>query len=284
MSVTPTTSAQTLTPTSPKNGFTEVSVSAVTSSIDSNISAGNIKKDIVILGVTGTYEGSGGSSSPARPFNANFWVDTTGGVHNIGNNKNNTSTGSAGGVLGANATTISTDYAYSGAYSGSTDIAKLDLSSITSITGYEALGPDFSDPMGFPKPPTFSGCTNLISIDFSSLVSVSEWALCSAFANCTSLTNVLFPALTNLSSDSLNGTFSGCTNLISISFPALTTNSFSINKTDFYSMLNNTGTNTIHTLHFPSNMESTISGLTGYPLFGGTSGYVVLAFDLPATS
>lgn len=60
LSVTPTTSAQTLTPTSPKNGFTEVSVSAVTSAIDSNITAGNIKKDVVILGVTGSYEGSGG--------------------------------------------------------------------------------------------------------------------------------------------------------------------------------------------------------------------------------
>ena len=62
LSVTPTTSAQTLTPTSPYNGFNEVNVSAVTSSIDANIVAGNIKKDVSILGVTGTYEGSGGES------------------------------------------------------------------------------------------------------------------------------------------------------------------------------------------------------------------------------
>lgn len=34
----------------------------VTSAIDSNIVPGNIKKDVSILGVTGTYEGSGGSS------------------------------------------------------------------------------------------------------------------------------------------------------------------------------------------------------------------------------
>lgn len=32
----------------------------VTAAIDSNIVAGNIKKDVEILGVTGTYEGSGG--------------------------------------------------------------------------------------------------------------------------------------------------------------------------------------------------------------------------------
>lgn len=36
----------------------------VTSSIDSNIQAENIKKDVTILGVTGTYEGSGSSSYP----------------------------------------------------------------------------------------------------------------------------------------------------------------------------------------------------------------------------
>ena len=35
----------------------------VTAAIDSNIVAGNIKKDVEILGVTGTYEGSGGSGS-----------------------------------------------------------------------------------------------------------------------------------------------------------------------------------------------------------------------------
>jgi hypothetical protein len=33
----------------------------VTSSIDSNIQPENIKKDVTILGVTGTYEGSGSS-------------------------------------------------------------------------------------------------------------------------------------------------------------------------------------------------------------------------------
>lgn len=32
----------------------------VTAAIDSNIVAENIKKDVSILGVTGTYEGSGG--------------------------------------------------------------------------------------------------------------------------------------------------------------------------------------------------------------------------------
>ena len=55
-SVTPTTSSQTIVPTGTgKNALTEVTVSAVTSAIDQNIVASNIKNGVTILGVTGTY-------------------------------------------------------------------------------------------------------------------------------------------------------------------------------------------------------------------------------------
>jgi len=57
--VTPTTSVQTINPDTGKV-FNQVNVSAVTSSIDANIQAENIKKDVSILGVTGTLEGEGG--------------------------------------------------------------------------------------------------------------------------------------------------------------------------------------------------------------------------------
>ena len=56
INITPTTSQQIITPTSPKNAITQATVSAVTSSIDANITAGNIKKDVTILGVTGNVE------------------------------------------------------------------------------------------------------------------------------------------------------------------------------------------------------------------------------------
>ena len=39
----------------------------ITSAIDPNIQAGNIKKGVNILGVTGTYEGSGGGSGSGYP-------------------------------------------------------------------------------------------------------------------------------------------------------------------------------------------------------------------------
>lgn len=62
LSVTPSTSAQQLTPTNPYTGFNEVNVDAVTSSIDANITSGNIKSGVSILGVNGSLEGLNGST------------------------------------------------------------------------------------------------------------------------------------------------------------------------------------------------------------------------------
>lgn len=45
-------------PSPGKVGFKVVNVPYVTAAIDANITAGNIKKDVTILGVTGNYEGS----------------------------------------------------------------------------------------------------------------------------------------------------------------------------------------------------------------------------------
>ena len=57
LSVTPSTSAQTIYPESGvEDGFSDVSVAAVTAAIDNNITAGNIKEGVTILGVTGTYD------------------------------------------------------------------------------------------------------------------------------------------------------------------------------------------------------------------------------------
>lgn len=55
--VSPTTESQNVTADSGYDGLGTVIVNAVTSAIDQNIIAENIKKDISILGVTGTYEG-----------------------------------------------------------------------------------------------------------------------------------------------------------------------------------------------------------------------------------
>lgn len=68
LNVTPTTSVQQIIAPDNIDGYSPINVSAVTSSIDSNITAANIKKDVQILGVTGTYEGgsSGGGEYQLR--------------------------------------------------------------------------------------------------------------------------------------------------------------------------------------------------------------------------
>lgn len=57
LNITPSTSAQTYNSSS-VDGYKPVTVSAVTSSIDNNITAGNIKSGVSILGVTGSYSGT----------------------------------------------------------------------------------------------------------------------------------------------------------------------------------------------------------------------------------
>ena len=54
LTVTPSTTAQTLTPPSGTDGYNTIKVGAVTSAIDSDIVAGNIKSGVNILGVSGT--------------------------------------------------------------------------------------------------------------------------------------------------------------------------------------------------------------------------------------
>ena len=57
LSVTPTTSQQIINATASIDGYAPVTVNAVTSAIDANISSENIKNGVSILGVTGNYAG-----------------------------------------------------------------------------------------------------------------------------------------------------------------------------------------------------------------------------------
>ena len=61
--VSPSTSQQMVQADQEYDGLDTVTIGAVTSAIDANITAGNIKKNVSILGVMGTYEGSGGGST-----------------------------------------------------------------------------------------------------------------------------------------------------------------------------------------------------------------------------
>ena len=169
-------------------------------------------------------------------------------------------------------TMVSGNYGLSSAFYGCKALTSVDLSALTTVSGNSGLST------------AFYNCIWLTSVDLSSLTSVGSYGLNNAFNSCQALTSVDLSSLTSVGSSGLNYAFNYCTGLTDIYFRALTTSSFGSNTNQFNNMMSNTGSRVTHTLHFPSNLESTISGLTGYPLFGGTSRKVVCAFDLPATS
>lgn len=172
-------------------------------------------------------------------------------------------------------TTLKGDYGCERMFSDCSGIVSVDFSSLTSISNYNTCNG------------MFSACSEIKSLTFPALTTIAGTSSCaSMFRVCTGITSVSFPVLTSVNGYNIFNYFLyGCTSLTDVYFNSLTRTSFGPSYTNqFTNMLQNTGTSTTHTIHFPSNLESTVSGLTGYPNFGGTSGSVVLAFDLPATS
>lgn len=316
LTVTPRTYAQTLYPQSPSNAITEVTVGAVSSSIDSNIQAGNIKDGVTILGVTGNY--TGGSSPTlitktiisngtyaASSDNADGYSSVTVNVSGGGGYSelpsyqvsNGVASRRSGALTGHEFDGITSvgDYGlYSSFYDCEGLTGSVIFSNVTDI-GMYGLSQTFRSCTGissasFPLLKTvdtsglyhaFSYDSSITSVDFSSLEEIESNGFSNTFRSCTGLTIVRFPALKYLYQGFVD-TFYGCTALTDVYFNALTTNSLgSVNE--FANMLRSTGTSVTHTLHFPSNMTTVIQSLPNYPLFGGTSGYVTLAFDLPAT-
>lgn len=141
----------------------------------------------------------------------------------------------------------------------------LDLSSLTRI-----------DMQGMQS--AFEGCRGLTSVDLSALTTIEAGGMQSAFCECTGLISVDFSALTHIDMFGLYCAFESCYGLTDIYFRALTTTSFGSSTNQFDGMMGECES----TLHFPSNLQSTISKLTGYPDFDGDD--VTCAFDLPATS
>lgn len=130
----------------------------------------------------------------------------------------------------------------------------------------------------------FYGCS-LSSVSFPKLATVSGTQGMGQMFENSGLQTVTFPALTTISGNNAMNRLFGYLAIKNVYFPALKTNSFPNYTTQFSGMFSGSGSasNTIN-VHFPSNMQSTIAGLTGYPNFGGSSSYINLLFDLPATS
>lgn len=113
------------------------------------------------------------------------------------------------------------------------------------------------------------------------LKTARDYAFSAAFRE-TGISTVRFQSLDEIGEGCFDSCFYGCNNLTDLYFDSVKTSTFEENTDQFTAMLPTLDTQI--TIHFPSNMESTIENLDDYPNFGGTSGKVTLLYDLPATT
>ena len=309
LSVTPSTSPQQITAPQGTDGYSPVNVSAVTSSIDANIVAGNIKNGVSILGVTGDYTGGAPSrylefevssdgtlirGKPNSPINLNgvtalsgsyFFYNAYGEDTNITGAINLSSLKTISGervcyymfyrctgitsVDLSSLTMVSGSYGCANMFQFCTGITSVDLSSLVAVTGQNGCNS------------IFQYCSNITSMNLSSLVTVTGSSGCyNMLNNCTNLSSVDISHLCKLETSSALSAFCyGCTSLTSLSFPNL-----AYTATNFNGSLGNMlGGVTGCTVHFPAEWQTTMSSWSNVTAgFGGTNTTVL--FDLPSVT
>lgn len=217
LSITPTTSAQTITASGGVDGYSPINVSAVTSSIDANIQAENIKNGVTILNVTGNYTGSGSATLITKSItqngtynassdNADGYSSVTVNVSGGGGYSElpsyqvvNGSASARSGAIPANAFSSITrinDRAFYRAYDGCIFTGTLDLSNVTYI-GEEGLLECFSG-------------SQFTSVDLSSLTYVSISGLYNTFYQQVTIQSVNISSLSFVGISGMEGAFYNC--------------------------------------------------------------------------
>lgn len=298
--INPSTSSQTVVPTAPSNGFTEVTVPAVTSAIDPNIQPENIIQGKSILGVNGNFFGIRKTVQDGYIYYddaSDHIIDLTGiiGVYYYQlayayrNNKNLTGTIDLSnlqhimsyalygtffecinitGINLSGVATLSRDYACYSLAENCTSLETVLFDSLSEVTGQYALSR------------AFYGCSSLQTLSMPNLIKVSGAYALSGMCRSAGLETMTFASLTSITGGyACSDMFRNTRTLTSLSFPSLTPNSFGNNANQFNNMLYGV---TGCTVHFPSNVQGTIgSWVSVNNGFGGTSTNVL--FDLPAT-
>lgn len=246
LSITPTTSAQSFVANTGE-AYNPVNVGAVTSSIDANITAGNIRKDVTILGVTGTVEaGSAGAVGKYMVVNGvamlqdNSLVNRFDGIVEVAENgMRNALYGQSGfntSVIFPDLTTVTTNSFYN-AFKDCRNIRpEVSFPQLTTITGNNAFYFSYASCYNITKASfpnlvnsgnrafmtCFDQCSNLTTLEFNSLTNVGIVALYGTLSGCTNFSNFYAPNLTNVAASGMAYTFAGLKNLKSLSLPKLT--------------------------------------------------------------
>lgn len=319
LNVTPLVESQTITPPLGVDGFSPINVSAVTSSIDSNISAENIKKDVTILGVTGSYEGSGGSETKFGLGIDSFIGDTVNGVlqapaleetdlvfddvTDLGDNA------LAYAFCGKGVTSVSfpnlinlTNYeGLAQAFKNCNSLASISFPNLTIISGSNAMASAFAENwsdgitllLSMPELTTVSGqyamdgafSSNIAlkSLSLPKLTTIGNYSCRSLCSYCRYLTSVSLPSLTTVGSAGLSNAFAG-TAITRIDFPKLTTveiDSFQIEEGGWEKIFSNC--QNLTEIHFRADMANDIPTMIGYNDKWGASNATIY-FDLGAAT
>lgn len=230
LTITPTTSQQTITAPTGTDGYSPITVNAVTSSIDANITAGNIKDGVSILGVTGNYSGSS-STKYGATVDALFGDITNGQLNKPSGQFNLDFTG---------VVTVK-EYALAFRFYRMPAIKSISFPNLTTIeasglsnfcygeggvnyplTSFSANNLTTINNSGLSS--AFNNNTNLTgSIDFSKVTSIGSSGLSSSFFN-TGITSIDLSSFVSANgSNSLYEAFSSCKQLVSFNLSSLET-------------------------------------------------------------
>lgn len=256
LDVIPSSEAQTFVPEGDVDGFAPVNVSAVTSSVDSNIRSENIKEGVSILGVDGSYEGivptgtkqitsngtydvSSYASADVSVSQSKYGLSFDAWVGDVSQSGYPVTTGGSGTPNFVGVRNIPMYWLANRFIDNKNIVGVANFSSLESVTGQMAAFYAFmrtgltgvnmhnlrSISAEWSVGYMFYGCEDLESFDLSSLETISGSYSCGyMFGGCPNLTTADLSSLTAITGVSAcSNMFKDCTGLTNVNLSSLST-------------------------------------------------------------